>query len=146
MIHKPSAIILGLLCSGGHSNRPMFESASFKNWRSGITSILTFRPQKSRNQVRNQNSDRNFAGICNLAADPPPPPQSSKCTPRTKEECCAAKKRPPLDVAQPSTSTLHPCSAAARQAKAHLYPRFSGQPSTSPLAALANMFKSTQTP
>jgi hypothetical protein len=45
----------------------MCESASFKNWRSGETSIVTFRPQKSRNQVRNQNSDQNSAGICNLA-------------------------------------------------------------------------------
>jgi hypothetical protein len=47
MIHKPSAIILGLLCSGGGSNRPMCESVSFKNWGSGETSIVRFRPQKS---------------------------------------------------------------------------------------------------
>jgi hypothetical protein len=34
-IHKPSPMALGLLRSGGSSNWPMCESASFKNWRGG---------------------------------------------------------------------------------------------------------------
>jgi hypothetical protein len=41
----------------------MCESASFKNWRSGETSIVTFGAKTLRNQVQNRNSDQSFSEI-----------------------------------------------------------------------------------